>query len=45
MRALLLLVTLFALAACSQTGRTTVHNPYSPGSGDYYPGIVPPTQF
>ncbi|MEY9197286.1 putative lipoprotein YmbA [Sinorhizobium fredii] len=45
MRALLLLMALFTLAACSQTGRTTVYNSYTPGSGDYYTGIVPPTQF
>ncbi|AWI57259.1 hypothetical protein [Sinorhizobium fredii] len=43
---LLLLIVFSTLAGCSQTGRTSVSsNPYTPGSGDYYTGIVPPTQF
>jgi hypothetical protein len=45
MRALLLLIALSTLAACSQTGRTASYNSYTPGQGDYYPGIIPPTQF
>ena len=45
MRALLILIAFSTLSACSQTGRTTVYHHYTPGSGDYYTGIVPPTQF
>ncbi len=45
MRALLLLIALSTLAACSQTGRPPSYNSYTPGQGDYYPGIIPPTQF
>lgn len=46
MRAVLLLIVFSTLAGCSQTGRTSAYShAYTPGEGDYYPGIVPPTQF
>ncbi|MCG5481130.1 hypothetical protein [Ensifer sp. LCM 4579] len=43
MRAIILLMALVILGACSQTGSPTVYHHYQPGQGEYYTGIVPPT--
>ncbi len=45
MRAVLLVMALSILGACSQTRSPAVNHHYQPGEGEYYPGIVPPTPF
>jgi hypothetical protein len=44
MRAIVLLLAIFVLSACSQTGRPSAERYYA-GEGQYYTGVVPPTPF
>ncbi|XEN30899.1 hypothetical protein M728_001496 [Ensifer sp. WSM1721] len=48
MRAIVLLLAISTLCACSQTGRPDTERyreRYYGGQGEYYTGVVPPTPF